>query len=71
MVRLKVSQILEEQNKTDYWLMTRLNMCYRNYTNMVTGVTKSIRYDILDKMSKLLEVPISELLEQIDDEPEK
>jgi len=38
---------------------------------MVTGVTKSIRYDILDKMSKLLEVPISELLEQVDDEPEK
>lgn len=64
MVRLKVSEILKEQGKSDYWLMKRLNMCYRNYTNMVTGVTKSIRYDILDQLCNLLNVSISDLLEQ-------
>lgn len=66
MVKLRVDEILKEQGKSNYWLMKELGMCYRNYTNMITGITQSVRYDTLDKMSKLLDVPVSELLIQTD-----
>lgn len=68
MIKLCVDKILKEQGKSNYWLMKELNMCYRNYTNMITGVTQSIRYETLDKMCKLLNVTINNLLIQTDDE---
>ena len=69
MVRLRVLDILEEQNRSHYWLQKQLGgMCYRNYMNMVTCSTQSIRFETLDKLSKVLDVPVGELFEQIDDE---
>ena len=68
MVRLRVLEILEEQGHTHYWLQKQLGgMCYRNYINMVTCSTQSIRFDTLDKLSQILNVPVGDLFEQIID----
>lgn len=64
MVRLRILEILNEQNKSKYWLCKRLEMSYRNFNNMVNGQTSSIRFDTLDRISTLLEVPVGELFEQ-------
>ncbi len=43
-------------------------MCYRNYHNIVTNQTSSIRFDTLERLCEILEVPVSELFEQINDD---
>ena len=65
MVRLRILEILEKQEHTKYWLYKRMDMLsYRNFQNIIENKTISIRFDTLDKLSRILEVPIGELFEQ-------
>ena len=67
-IRLRIKEILEEKGKSNYWLSQRLGMCYRNYHNIVTNQTSSIRFDTLELLCEILEVPVGELFEQINDD---
>lgn len=70
LIRLRIKEILEEKGKSNYWLSQQLGMCYRNYNNIVTNQTSAIRFETLEKLCEILEVPVSELFEQIN-EPEE
>jgi len=68
MVRLRILDILEEQNHTKYWLYKRMDMMsYRNFKNIIDNETSSIRFEILDRLSRILGVPVGELFEQTDE----
>lgn len=67
MVRLRILEILEEQNHTKYWLYKQMDLSYQNFNRMVMNETSSIRFDNLEKLSKILNCPIGDLFEQIDD----
>lgn len=67
MVRLRILEILSEQQHTKYWLWKQLDMSYQNFNRIVNNETSSIRFDILDKLSQLLQVPVGELFEQIEE----
>ena len=69
-VKLRVLEILAEQGRTKYWLNKRMMMHYVAFNKMVNNETDSIRFDTLDRMSKLLGVPAADLLIQTEDEPE-
>ena len=72
MVRLRILELLEEQGHTKYWLYKQMNMLsYRNFKNIIDNETSSIRFEILEKLSKGLGVPVGELFEQTNDEDEK
>lgn len=64
MVRLRVLEILNEQQHSKYWLYKRMEMSYQNFNRMVNNETSSIRFDLLDKMSNILNVPIGDLFEK-------
>ena len=66
-IRLRIKEILEEKGKSNYWLSQQLGMCYRNYHNIVTNQTSSIRFDTMERLFEILEIPVSDLFEQIDD----
>ena len=69
MVKLRILEILEEQGHTKYWLYKRMDMLnYRNFKNIIDNETSSIRFEILDKLSRILEVPVGELFVQTEDE---
>ena len=69
MVRLRILEILEEQEHTKYWLYKRMDMMsYRNFKNIVENNISSIRFETLDKLSRILDVPVGELFEQTEDE---
>lgn len=68
MLKLRILEILEEKNKTKYWLCKRMEMHYVSFNKMVNNDTNSIRFDTLERMCKILEVPVGELFEQTDDE---
>ena len=67
-IRLRIKEILEEKGKSNYCLSQRLGMCYRNYHNIVTNQTSAIRFDTLERLCEILEVPVGELFEQINDD---
>ena len=67
-IRLRIKEILEEKGKSNCWLSQRLGMCYRNYHNIVTNQTSAIRFDTLERLCEILEVPVTELFEQINDD---
>lgn len=67
MVKLRVLEILEQQGHTKYWLWKRMDMSYQNFNNIVTNATYSIKYENLDKFSRILGVPVGELFDQTED----
>ncbi len=67
MVRLRILDILKEQNHTKYWLYKQMDLSYQNFNRMVTNETTSIRFDNLEKLSQLLNCSIGDLFEIIDD----
>lgn len=71
LIRLRIREILESKGKTNYWLSQQLGMCYRNYHNIVTNQTSAVRFETLERLCEILEVPVGELFEQIDDTKEK
>lgn len=67
MVQLRILDILAEQQHTKYWLYKQMDMSYQNFNKIVNNETSSIRFDNLDKISRILGVPIGDLFEQTDD----
>lgn len=69
MIRLRITKILDEQGHTKYWLYKRMDMLsYRNFKNIVENETSAIRFETLDKLSRILNVPVGELFEQTEDD---
>ena len=68
MVRLRILDILQEQGHTKYWLYKQMDLSYQNFNRMVTNETSSIKFENLDRLTKILQCPIGDLLEFTDDE---
>lgn len=67
MIKLRVLEILSEQNHTKYWLYKQMDMSYQNFNRIVNNETSSIRFDNLEKLSTILNVSISDLFIHIDE----
>ena len=67
MLKLRVLQILEEQNHTKYWLYKQMYLSYQNFNRMVLNETSSIKFDNLEKLSNILNCTIYELFERTSD----
>lgn len=50
MLRLRVLELLKEQEKTKYSLYKVLGMSYQNFDKMISNQTKSIRYENIEAM---------------------
>ncbi len=68
MVRLRILDILQEQGHTKYWLYKQMDLSYQNFNRMVTNETSSIKFENLDRLTKILQCPIGDLFEVTDDE---
>lgn len=66
MVRLRILEILEEQNHTKYWLFNQMGLSYQNFDRMIKNKTKSIRFENLEKLSDILNCPVGDLFEKTD-----
>ena len=67
MVKLRILEILESQNHTKYWLFKQLDLSYQNFNRMVNNETSSIRFENLDKLSSILNCPVGDLFEKVED----
>lgn len=67
MLRLRIESILSEQGHSKYWLYKRMDMSYQNLNHIINNKTSSIRFDILERISDILEVPVGDLFEKVND----
>ena len=68
MIRLTILELLEKQGKTKYWLYKQLGMSYQNVKRIVDNETKSIRFETIETLCRLLKCSPCELFEITDDE---
>ena len=66
MLRLRVVDILKEQNHSKYWLFKQMDLSYQNFNRMIMNQTSSIRFKNIEKLSQILNCSISDLFESID-----
>ncbi len=70
MVRLRVLDILKEQNHTKYWLYNQMDLSYQNFNRMVTNQTSAIRFENINVLCKILNCSPGDLFEIVDDDIE-
>lgn len=71
MVRLRVLDILKEQNHSKYWLFKQMELSYQNFNRMVQNETSSIKFENIEKLCKILNCPIGDLFEVTDESSKK
>lgn len=67
MVKLRILEILEEQGHTKYWLFKQMDLSYQNFNRMVSDETKSIRFENLDALCRILECPVGDLFKRTEE----
>ncbi len=63
MVKLRVLDLLKENNKSKYWLYIQLGMSYQNFNKMVNNETKSIQYEIIGTLCDIFNCSPNDLFE--------
>ena len=63
MVRLRVLDILKEQNHSKYWLYKQMELSYQNFNRMVQNETSSIKFENLEKLCSILNCSVGDLFE--------
>lgn len=61
MLKLNVLKILEEKGKSKYWLFIQLGMTYTNFNSIIMNATKSIKYENIEKLCKILDCEPNDL----------
>ena len=70
MVRLRVLELLKENNKSKYWLYIQLGMSYQNFNRMVNNETKSVQYEIIGALCSIFNCTPNDLFEIVPDKKE-
>ncbi|MEE1197094.1 MAG: helix-turn-helix transcriptional regulator [Lachnospiraceae bacterium] len=68
MIRLRVLELLEEQNHTKYWLHNQMDLSYKNLSNLINNETISIRFENIERLCKVLNCTPNDLFEIVPDE---
>ena len=68
MVRLRVTEILEERGKTEDWLFRQIGMTdYDSFRKLIHNESSRIRFETISKICTALDVPVGELFMSADD----
>lgn len=66
MLRLRVNEILKEQNRTAYWLAKQTGISPNNIGKICNGETNTVRFDTIEKICKSLNCSVNDLFETDD-----
>lgn len=61
MIYMNVKELLEKKQKTNYWLIQKLESDYQSVTDMVENRTKGIKFKTIEKLCDALECTPNDL----------
>lgn len=65
MIKINIVELLKKENKTKYWLCTRMSMTNRNLNRIINGKTTSISFKYIEEFCKLLNCTPGDLITYI------
>lgn len=63
MLRLRVTELLEQNQMTKYALYKQLGMSYQNFNKMIRNETRSIRYEMIETLCLIFKCEPNELFD--------
>lgn len=70
MIKLNITELLNKNGKTKYWLCQRMNITSRNLNRIINGYTTSISFKYIEEFCKYLNCSPGELIEIINEKKE-
>ena len=67
MIKLNITELLNKNGKTKYWLCQRMNITSRNLNRIINGYTASISFKYIEEFCKYLNCSPGELIEIINE----
>jgi|GEM_PF-440699 len=72
MIRLRIKEILAEQNHSKYWLIKELGeINYRNISRLMNNEVISIRLETIDKLTTVLNCSPGDLFYKIESDTDE
>ena len=68
MIKIRIKEILEEEGKSKYWFMEQFNGNYQSMNRLINGQTNNIYFETLEKVCKILNRPVGDVLVRVEDE---
>jgi putative transcriptional regulator len=68
-IDVRLTELLEEREKTIYWLAKRVGIDFTALYRMRDGTAKGIKFDLLARICEALECEPADLLALVDDNP--
>ena len=62
-MKLRIKEILNEKNKTKYWLYIKLGLSYQNFNRLINNETQSIKFENLKALRDILECTPNDLFD--------
>jgi len=62
-MKICVDKLLNERNKTRYWLSVKTGATYPNVCNLASNKTSSLKFDLLEKICIALNCTPNDILE--------
>lgn len=66
-MKILIDELLNDQNKTRYWLANETGVTYSNISNLCNNKTNSIKFSILESVCKALNCSPGDIL-KLEDE---
>ncbi len=63
MIKVKVNEILEKNDRNIRWLSSKTNITYSTLYNFINGKTNAVSYNILETICDVLKCDIGDVLE--------
>jgi putative transcriptional regulator len=71
MIKVKINEVLDKQNKSIYWISENTGMSYSAIYNLINNKTKAIHFETLEKIMTALDITdFNKILEIVPDEEE-
>ena len=64
MIKVCINEILQKKNKTAYWLAKESKVSPNVILKLINNETTSISFDVLDKLTDILNVDIGDILKK-------
>lgn len=65
MIKIKLNEILEEQERNLNWLSKKCNISYSTLYNFANHKTNAVSYDVLEKICELIDCNVEDIMKNI------
>lgn len=67
MTKILIDDLLAAKEKTRYWLAKQAGVTYPNMVNLIEGKTKLVKFETLEKICKILECELTDIIKFVDE----